>query len=179
MVKQRRLLGTMHSSAGKVKKSHHPAIFVCLPLFLILFAPAIQSIGNLEDGYTAFWSESHVSEDFTVALRLQIGGSIIRLATYHDDEFKEGVSLTIYDELARWEKYDMPFRSGYNFLNRHPFANLLDMLTGVTKWCLTLSLPGRGKVPLPNCSCRSYGAICSYPPRLRFWDMSRHVCPIF
>jgi hypothetical protein len=40
-----------------------------------------------------------------MALRLQIAGNIVRLATYHDNEFKEGVSLTIYDELARWEKY--------------------------------------------------------------------------
>lgn len=40
-----------------------------------------------------------------VALRLQIDGSIVRLASYHGDGFKEGVSITIYDELARWEKY--------------------------------------------------------------------------
>jgi hypothetical protein len=30
---------------------------------------------------------------------------IVRLATYHEGGFKEGVSLTVYDELARWEKY--------------------------------------------------------------------------
>jgi hypothetical protein len=30
---------------------------------------------------------------------------IVRLATYHNGGFKEGVSLTVYDELARWEKY--------------------------------------------------------------------------
>ncbi|KAM0814419.1 hypothetical protein AB5N19_00209 [Seiridium cardinale] len=28
----------------------------------------------------------------------------IRLATYHNGSFKEGVSLTIYDELTGWEK---------------------------------------------------------------------------
>ncbi|KAA8646655.1 glycosyltransferase family 2 protein [Aspergillus tanneri] len=44
-------------------------------------------------------------EDFDLALRLQIAGNVIRLANYHHREFKEGVSLTIYDELARWEKY--------------------------------------------------------------------------
>jgi Glycosyl transferase family group 2 len=65
---------------------------------------AVQSVGRPDDGYTAFWSESHVSEDFDIALRLQIQGNIIRLASYHNDEFKEGVSLTIYDELSRWEK---------------------------------------------------------------------------
>lgn len=72
--------------------------------WLIFLSAAIQSVGHSDDGYTAFWSESHVSEDFAVALRLQITGNIIRLASYHGDGFKEGVSLTIYDELARWEK---------------------------------------------------------------------------
>lgn len=67
---------------------------------------AVQSVGDppAEDGYVAFWSESHVSEDFDIALRLQIKGNIVRLASYHGDGFKEGVSLTLYDELNRWEK---------------------------------------------------------------------------
>jgi hypothetical protein len=34
-----------------------------------------------------------------------MAGFIVRLATYHNGGFQEGVSLTIYDELARWEKY--------------------------------------------------------------------------
>jgi hypothetical protein len=29
----------------------------------------------------------------------------MRMASYHQEEFKEGVSLTVFDELARWEKY--------------------------------------------------------------------------
>jgi hypothetical protein len=68
---------------------------------------AVQSVGNPpeEDGYVAFWSESHVSEDFDIALRLQVKGNIVRLASYHGDGFKEGVSLTLYDELNRWEKW--------------------------------------------------------------------------
>jgi cellulose synthase/poly-beta-1,6-N-acetylglucosamine synthase-like glycosyltransferase len=66
---------------------------------------AVQSVGvDDPDGYVAYWSESHVSEDFDIALRLQIAGNIVRCAHYHNNEFKEGVSLTIYDELARWEK---------------------------------------------------------------------------
>ena len=67
---------------------------------------AVQSVGNPpeEDGYVAFWSERHVSEDFDIALRLQIKGNVVRLASYHCDGFKEGVSLTLYDELNRWEK---------------------------------------------------------------------------
>jgi hypothetical protein len=51
------------------------------------------------------WSESHVSEDFHLSLRLQIAGFQMRLASYHGEDFKEGVSLTVFDELARWEKY--------------------------------------------------------------------------
>lgn len=46
----------------------------------------------------------HVSEDFDMSLRLQMQNFIVRLATYHEGGFKEGVSLTVYDELARWEK---------------------------------------------------------------------------
>lgn len=67
---------------------------------------AVQAVGDPpeEDGYVAFWSESHVSEDFDIALRLQINGNIVRLASYHGAGFKEGVSLTLYDELNRWEK---------------------------------------------------------------------------
>jgi cellulose synthase/poly-beta-1,6-N-acetylglucosamine synthase-like glycosyltransferase len=66
---------------------------------------AIQSVARKsEDGYELFWSESHVSEDFDMALRLQIKGNIVRLASYHGSGFQEGVSLTVYDELNRWEK---------------------------------------------------------------------------
>jgi hypothetical protein len=38
-------------------------------------------------------------------LRLQLRGYIIRWATYSDGGFKEGVSLTVDDELNRWQKY--------------------------------------------------------------------------
>ncbi|EMC92654.1 hypothetical protein BAUCODRAFT_151069 [Baudoinia panamericana UAMH 10762] len=77
---------------------------------------AIQSVSWEEDGMTKFWSDSHVSEDFDVSLRLQIAGFVVRLATYHNGGFKEGVSLTVYDELARWEKYAY----GCNELVFHP-----------------------------------------------------------
>ncbi|KAK7018371.1 Glyco-trans-2-like domain-containing protein [Favolaschia claudopus] len=58
-----------------------------------------------EDGLTKIWSESNVSEDFDMALRLQLRGYIIRWATYSEGGFKEGVSLTVDDELNRWQKY--------------------------------------------------------------------------
>ncbi|KAL2760365.1 hypothetical protein ACRALDRAFT_2095977, partial [Sodiomyces alcalophilus JCM 7366] len=70
-----------------------------------------------EDGYEKFWSESHVSEDFDMALRLQTSGYALRFGAYPGDGFKEGVSLTVYDELARWEKYAY----GVNELLFHPF----------------------------------------------------------
>ncbi|KAI0848396.1 glycosyl transferase family group 2-domain-containing protein [Daldinia vernicosa] len=78
---------------------------------------AIQQVSYQdEDGYEKFWSESHVSEDFDMSLRLQCRGYIIRLAAWAGEGFKEGVSLTVYDELARWEKYAY----GCNELLFHP-----------------------------------------------------------
>lgn len=78
---------------------------------------AIQQVSFFdEDGYEKFWSESHVSEDFDMSLRLQCNGYIIRLAAWAGEGFKEGVSLTVYDELARWEKYAY----GCNELLFHP-----------------------------------------------------------
>ena len=46
-----------------------------------------------------------MSEDFEMALRLQVYGYLVRMAAWAGDGFKEGVSLTVYDELTRWEKY--------------------------------------------------------------------------
>jgi cellulose synthase/poly-beta-1,6-N-acetylglucosamine synthase-like glycosyltransferase len=57
------------------------------------------------DGVEKIWSEANVSEDFDMALRLQMRGFIIRWATYSNGGFKEGVSLTVDDELNRWQKY--------------------------------------------------------------------------
>lgn len=81
---------------------------------------ALQSVSFLdEDGFEKFWSESHVSEDFDMSLRLQCAGYIIRLAAWAGEGFKEGVSLTVYDELARWEKYAY----GCNELMFHPIRH--------------------------------------------------------
>ena len=57
------------------------------------------------DGKKKIWSESNVSEDFDMALRLMLRGYVIRWATYSNRGFKEGVSLTCDDELNRWQKY--------------------------------------------------------------------------
>ncbi|KDR73818.1 hypothetical protein GALMADRAFT_251646 [Galerina marginata CBS 339.88] len=57
------------------------------------------------DGKKRQWSEANVSEDFDLALRLLLKGYNLRWATYSNGGFKEGVSLTVVDELARWQKY--------------------------------------------------------------------------
>jgi hypothetical protein len=66
---------------------------------------ALQEMLWEENGQKKWWSEAHVSEDFEMSLKLQNAGWRVRFATYCGDGFQEGVSLTIYDELARWEKY--------------------------------------------------------------------------
>ncbi|ESK90098.1 glycosyltransferase family 2 protein [Moniliophthora roreri MCA 2997] len=67
---------------------------------------ALQDVAFVdEDGVEKIWSEANVSEDFDMALRLLQKGWTFRWATYSAGEFKEGVSLTIDDELNRWQKY--------------------------------------------------------------------------
>ncbi|KAJ7689711.1 glycosyl transferase family group 2-domain-containing protein [Mycena rosella] len=68
-------------------------------------APFDAAFIDPADGLAKIWSESNVSEDFDMALRLQLQGYIIRWATYSEGGFKEGVSLTVEDELNRWQKY--------------------------------------------------------------------------
>ncbi|KAI0475757.1 glycosyl transferase family group 2-domain-containing protein [Xylariaceae sp. FL0804] len=88
----------------------------------ILRWSAVQQVAFHEEGeeggYEKFWSEAHVSEDFDMSLRLQCMGYTIRLAAWSGEGFKEGVSLTVYDELARWEKYAY----GCNELLFHPLV---------------------------------------------------------
>ncbi|KAL5606605.1 hypothetical protein BROUX41_003003 [Berkeleyomyces rouxiae] len=80
-----------------------------------------------DDGREKYWSESHVSEDFDMAIRLQSAGYILRFATYSNNQFQEGVSLTVYDELARWEKYaygcnELLFHPLHQWWYKGPFA---------------------------------------------------------
>lgn len=86
-----------------------------------------------------YWSEATVSEDFDMALRLQTHGYIVRLAAYQDGGFKEGVSLTVYDELARWEKYAY----GCNELVFHPILQWPSrgILTPLFKHFIFSSMP--------------------------------------
>ncbi|KAI0028398.1 glycosyl transferase family group 2-domain-containing protein [Vararia minispora EC-137] len=69
-----------------------------------------------DDNKLKVWSEANVSEDFDMALRLMLKDYTIRWATYSEGGFKEGVSLTVDDELNRWEKYSY----GCNELIFHP-----------------------------------------------------------
>lgn len=97
----------------------------------ILRWSAVQDVAyqDAESGVEKFWAENTVSEDFDMALRLQALGYVLRFSTIFDDGFQEGVSLTVYDELARWEKYAygcsellfQPFRS---WLFHGPFTPL-------------------------------------------------------
>ena len=97
----------------------------------ILRWSALQNVSIEEDGESEkFWSEETVSEDFDMALRLQTAGYIVRFASYTGTEgFKEGVSLTVYDELARWEKYaygcsELIFHPLRYWFVRGPFTKL-------------------------------------------------------
>lgn len=65
-----------------------------------------------------------------MSLKLQCTGYTIRLASWDRGGFKEGVSLTVYDELARWEKYaygcnELLFNPLRTWLWRGPFTPLL------------------------------------------------------
>lgn len=97
----------------------------------ILRWSSVQAIGYdcKNDGYEKYWSEETVSEDFDMALRLQTAGYVVRLASYTGGGFEEGVSLTVYDELARWEKYaygcsELIFNPFRYWLFRGPFTKL-------------------------------------------------------
>jgi len=90
-----------------------------------------------EDEVIKFWSESSVSEDFDMALRLQFKNWIIRFAAYTKEGFKEGVSLTIYDEIIRWEKYaygcsELIFHPLKDWPRKGPFTKLIRQFLGST-----------------------------------------------
>ncbi|KAF9004624.1 glycosyl transferase family group 2-domain-containing protein [Cyathus striatus] len=91
---------------------------------------AIQDAAFVDpaDGQVKIWSESNVSEDFDIALRLMLKGYIIRWATYSKGSFKEGVSLSVDDELNRWQKYaygcnELLFNPIVQWLRKGPIAH--------------------------------------------------------
>ncbi|KAI4203022.1 MAG: hypothetical protein LQ346_001869 [Caloplaca aetnensis] len=102
----------------------------------ILRWSALQDIAYTgDDGSEKYWSETTVSEDFDMALRLQCTGYLVRMAGYTNGGFKEGVSLTVYDELARWEKYaygcnELIFHPLRYWFTRGPFTPLFRKFIG-------------------------------------------------
>ncbi|KAF2841990.1 hypothetical protein M501DRAFT_968140 [Patellaria atrata CBS 101060] len=114
----------------------------------ILRWSALQEVSYhcTDDVREKFWSEATVSEDFDMALRLQTTGYLVRLAAYNPQGFKEGVSLTVYDELARWEKYAY----GCNELIFHPFSHWPKRgpLTPLFKRFITSSMPLPSKLTI-------------------------------
>lgn len=62
-----------------------------------------------------------------MSLRLQVAGYTIRFGAYAGDGFKEGVSLSVYDELNRWEKYafgcnELIFHPVFQWIYKGPFT---------------------------------------------------------
>lgn len=81
------------------------------------------------DNHLKWWSETTVSEDFDMALRLQESGYVVRLGAYKGFDYQEGVSLSVYDEISRWEKYafgcnELIFNPLCYWLTRGPFNKL-------------------------------------------------------
>ena len=91
---------------------------------------AIMQIGIEEEGgVRRWWSEAHVSEDFEMSLKMQDLGYVVRMAAYSNGDFREGVSLTIYDEVNRWQKYafgvsELVFHPVKLWFKRGPFTPL-------------------------------------------------------
>ncbi|KAJ4352796.1 hypothetical protein N0V95_003958 [Ascochyta clinopodiicola] len=114
----------------------------------ILRWSALQNIGYEceDDGWEKWWSESTVSEDFDMALRLQAEGYIVRLGAYKNGGYEEGVSLTVYDELARWEKYAY----GCNELIFHPFKDWIfrGPFTKLFRTFITSKMPIHSKLTI-------------------------------
>ncbi|KAF2404382.1 hypothetical protein EJ06DRAFT_535627 [Trichodelitschia bisporula] len=121
----------------------------------ILRWAAIQEVSFTDDdGYDKYWSESHVSEDFDMSLRLQVSGYTIRLAAWAGQGFKEGVSLTVYDELARWEKHAY----GCNELIFHPLGLWLHYIDSWKVWfSVVLVFNGLGNIALACLRYRTAG----------------------
>lgn len=95
----------------------------------ILRWSAVQDVSYEQDGVEKYWAENTVSEDFDMALRLQSVGYVLRYSCIFGSGFQEGVSLTVYDELARWEKYaygcsELIFHPFKHWLFRGPFTPL-------------------------------------------------------
>jgi len=86
-----------------------------------------------------------------MALRLQAKGYLVRLAGYTSPDgevFQEGVSLTVYDEITRWEKYaygcsELIFHPFKDWFRHGPFTKLFrTFLTSRMPLCSKLTIMG-------------------------------------
>ncbi|KAF9813569.1 hypothetical protein IEO21_05501 [Rhodonia placenta] len=115
---------------------------------------------DLADGIKKIWSESNVSEDFDMALRLQLKGYNIRWASYSEGGFKEGVSLTCDDELNRWQKYAY----GCNELIFNPLVDWWKMgpITKQLRVFIWSDAPVHYKFTMLSCMYQSYGISAAF-----------------
>src|SRR5215471_20757720 len=67
--------------------------------------PILQKVSRIEDGSKKWWSETSVSEDLELSIRMQVAGWRVQYTSYCGDGFQEGASLTFYDELRRQQRY--------------------------------------------------------------------------
>jgi cellulose synthase/poly-beta-1,6-N-acetylglucosamine synthase-like glycosyltransferase len=123
---------------------------------------ALQDAAFLdENGKRKIWSEDKVSEDFDMALRLQLAGYTVRWASYAGGGFKEGVSLTCDDELNRWEKYafgcsELIFNPIKEWWHRAPITKQLRVFV----WS---SAPVHYKISMLAYMFSYYGIAAGYP----------------
>jgi hypothetical protein len=122
---------------------------------------ALQEIIFEEEGVRKIWSESHVSEDFALSLALQMKGYIMRWATYSDDKFEEGVSLTCDDEVNRWQKYAW----GCSELIFHPlrYWPIRGPFTPLFKQYLWSNIPLNCKISVLSYIFSYYAIACAWP----------------
>ncbi|CAN0057476.1 unnamed protein product [Heterosigma akashiwo] len=69
---------------------------------------ALQEVADkslLPSGYIQFWTESNVSEDFELSMKMAIAGYIGRYCVYTGSAFQEGISLSFHDEMMRLKKF--------------------------------------------------------------------------
>ena len=100
--------------------------------FLRMSALEKVALKDEKSGRDVYWSEKHVSEDFDLAVRLYHGGYVGRYICYQKG-WTEGVSLTVRDEITRFQKYafgasEVMFNPFRYWITRGPFGDVLKRL---------------------------------------------------
>ncbi|KAJ9473832.1 Glyco_trans_2-like domain-containing protein [Pseudozyma hubeiensis] len=129
-----------------------------------------------EDGVRKIWSESHVSEDFDMALRLLMSGYVTRWATYSDNGFQEGVSLTCDDEINRWQKYafgcsELVFHRIWQWPFRSPLTKLFRTFLGC-------NAPIHYKFSASSYIFSYYAIACAFPMALALYLVQGWLDPV-